>query len=297
MLLGAALAVVIGLSLGLLGGGGSILMLPMLVYVLEQDARVAIAGSLFVVGVTSLLGVVMHARQKRVVWPVGLLVGAGGMAGAFVGGRLAKHVPATVLLVAFAAMMLVTAVTMIRGRKAPGSSEKRALSKPAALALGAAVGLVAGMVGAGGGFLVVPALVLVGGLAMPEAVGTSLLVIAMQALAGFAGHASHVTLDLPLLAVIAGASLAGALAGVRLAKKVSPDTLRQAFGWLVLGMGTFVLGREVPLPASLGDLARPVFVGVVAATALTVGLVARRSAARRGGAPPGPPGSAHLKPA
>jgi uncharacterized membrane protein YfcA len=223
---------------------------------------------------------------------VGLLVGVGGMAGAFVGGRLAKYVPATVLLVAFAAMMLVTAVTMIRGRKGSGPSERRALSRPAALGLGAAVGLVAGMVGAGGGFLVVPALVLVGGLAMPEAVGTSLLVIAMQALAGFAGHASHVALDLELLALIAGASLMGALAGVKLSKRVRPDTLRQAFGWLVLAMGTFVLGREVPLPSALGSLARPLFVGAVAAAALTVGLFARRSAARRASAASAPPPAA-----
>ncbi|MCU0688061.1 MAG: sulfite exporter TauE/SafE family protein [Polyangiaceae bacterium] len=260
LVLAAALAAVIGVTLGLLGGGGSILTLPMLLYVLELEPRAAIASSLFVVGVTSLVGVVAHARAGRVRFRTGLPFGVAGMAGAFAGGQLAHHVPPTALLLGFAAMMILTAAAMLRGRGGPSAAPPRA-SLGKALGLGASVGLVSGLVGAGGGFLVVPALALFGGLAMPEAVGTSLLVIALQSLAGVAGHVTHVALDWPLLAALAGAAVVGSLVGTRLARHASPDVLRQAFGWLVLAMGAFVLtaqgGSSPPITPEPPSLRRP----------------------------------------
>jgi uncharacterized protein len=240
------LSLLIGLTLALLGGGGSILMLPMLVYIADFAAKPAIASSLLVIGTTSLVGIVAHARAGRVRWKVGALFGLAGMVGGYGGGRLAHFVPGSVLLIAFAVMMLVTSVAMLRGRKEPAAGVAHQLSLPKAIALGTTVGLVAGLVGAGGGFLVVPALVLFGGLAMPEAIATSLLVISMQSLAAFAGHISTTQLNWNLLAIVTGASVVGSLIGVRLVKHVQPAVLRKMFGWLVLVMGMFLLIKQVP---------------------------------------------------
>lgn len=250
--LAGALSLVIGVTLGLLGGGGSILTLPMLVYVMSVDAKPAIASSLFVVGVTSFVGTLGHARAGRVKWHVGGLFGISGMAGAFAGGKVAAFVPGTLLLLGFGAMMLLTSFAMIRGRREGADDGGRPVSVVKALALGASVGFVAGMVGAGGGFLVVPSLVLIGGLAMKEAVATSLLVITMQSVAGFAGHVTHVALDWPLLAVVTGAAVVGSLFGARLTKRFAPATLRKAFGWLVLAMGLFLLIKNLPFTRSIG---------------------------------------------
>lgn len=245
LLVGIILALLIGLTLGLLGGGGSILALPMLIYVLAVEPKDAIASSLLIVGTTSLVGVVAHARAGRVRWPIGLAFGVAGMAGAFVGGRLAHFIPSAALLVAFGVMMLATSAKMIGGGGAPAKRGANP-SLVRSLVMGAVVGLVAGMVGAGGGFLVVPALTIFAGLAMPEAVATSLLVIAMQSLAGFAGHAAHAHVPWDLVGPVAGATVGGSLVGVALAKRFKPDTLRKAFGWLVLAMGIFVVVKQLP---------------------------------------------------
>jgi len=235
----------VGVSLGLLGGGGSILTVPILVYVAGVETKQAIAMSLFVVGATSLAGVLPHARAGRVRWRTGLLFGGAGMAGAFAGGRLAAYIPGGVLLAAFAVMMAVTALAMLRGRPAPtGGHTERPLSR--ILAEGVTVGLVTGLVGAGGGFLVVPALVLLGGLSMPVAVGTSLLVIAMKSFAGLAGYLSSVQLDWPLTLAVTGAAVLGGVAGSRLADRIDPDRLRQAFAWFVLVMAAFMVTQEAP---------------------------------------------------
>jgi uncharacterized membrane protein YfcA len=263
----AILAGIIGILLGLLGGGGSILTLPMLVYVVKLDPKEAIASSLFVVGTTSIVGVIAHARAGRVVWRVGALFGVAGMAGAYLGGRLAHYVPSTVLLVMFAAMMLLTSMAMLRGRK-QGSTETRDVAVGKALVLGFFVGSISGLVGAGGGFLVVPALSILGGLPMPRAVATSLLVITMQSLSGFMGHVAHVSLHWPLLALVTSASIAGSLLGARLAKRANPDTLRKSFGWLVLAMGVFLLGKQLP-GGPLRDVGMPLAVlAVIVAAAV-----------------------------
>ncbi len=241
-----ALAVGIGVSLGLIGGGGSILAVPLLVYVAGLPATEAIAMSLLVVGITSGVGLIPHARAGRVRWRSGLLFGAAAMAGAYAGGRIAAVIPATVLLTGFALMMFGTAVMMIRGRRdAPHHPQPPERSAVRVAPYGAAVGLVAGLVGAGGGFLVVPALVLLGGLAMPAAVGTSLLVIALQSLAGFAGHLATTTVHWGLTAAVTAAAVGGGLLGARLVDRIWPDRLRRWFGWLLVAMATLVLGQQL----------------------------------------------------
>lgn len=244
LILAAALSSLIGLVLGMLGGGGAILTLPMLVYVVGLEPKAAIASSLFVVGATSLVGTSVHARAGAVRWKIGSIFGAAAMVGAYVGGRLAHFVPSTVLLVMFGTMMLVTATAMLRGRKA--SEEVRPMRLASALGLGGAVGIISGLVGAGGGFLIVPALTIFGGIAMREAIGTSLFVIALQSFAGFAGHVTHVHLDWTLLLTIAGAAMASSVVGARVGTKMSPTLLRQGFAWLVIAMGLFIFGKQLP---------------------------------------------------
>lgn len=246
LLLAAALSLVIGIVLGMLGGGGAILTLPMLVYVVNVEAKAAIATSLFVVGTTSVASTLMHARSRSVKWKVGAIFGAAAMSGAFAGGRLARFVPGTVLLVIFAGLMVATSIAMLRGRRTDESGERSDLAVGTAVVLGASVGLLSGLVGAGGGFLIVPALTLFGGLAIREAIGTSLFVIALQSFAGFAGHVGHVALDWPLVAAITVAAVAGAALGAAAGKKVPAATLRRAFAWLVLAMGLFMFAKELP---------------------------------------------------
>jgi hypothetical protein len=241
-----ALAVLVGVSLGLLGGGGSILTVPLLAYVAGMDAKQAIATSLLVVGVTSAVGAVSHARAGRVQWRTGLVFGVAGMAGAYAGGLLARFIPGTVLLIGFAVIMIATAIAMLRGRK-DLSSEIGPHPLPVVKIVleGLVVGLVTGLVGAGGGFLVVPALALLGGLPMPIAVGTSLVVIAMKSFAGLAGYMESVHINWGLAAAVTVAALFGALIGARLTAVVNPDALRKAFGWFVLAMSSVILGQEI----------------------------------------------------
>lgn len=244
--LAIGLAVFVGIALGLLGGGGSILTVPLLAYVAGMDAKAAIATSLLVVGVTSAIGAISHARAGRVQWRTGLIFGAAGMAGAYGGGLLARFIPGTVLLIGFAIMMIATAIAMLRGRKTvdTGATHHR-LPVPKIIAEGLTVGLVTGLVGAGGGFLVVPALALLGGLPMPIAVGTSLIVIAMKSFAGLAGYLTSVTINWPLALAVTAAAIAGTLIGARLTALINPDILRKAFGWFVLAMSSVILAQEI----------------------------------------------------
>jgi uncharacterized membrane protein YfcA len=246
-----ALALLVGVSLGLLGGGGSILTLPILRYALGIEAHVAIAASLFIVGVTSIAALFTHARAGRVRWATGAIFGAAGMLGAFLAGKVAPLIPAVVLLVAFALMMFATAWAMLRGRKAPVASAHATPMAPMrrhmlVVAEGLVVGVVTGLVGAGGGFLVVPALVLLGGLPMNVAVGTSLVVIAMKSLAGFAGFASEYAIPWDAVLPMSAAAVVGSIVGGRFATRIAPDTLRRGFGWFVVAMAFLVLGMEIP---------------------------------------------------
>ncbi|MEU7845835.1 sulfite exporter TauE/SafE family protein [Micromonospora parva] len=280
------LAVLIGVSLGLLGGGGSILAVPLLVYVADLPAKEAIATSLLVVGATSLVGVIPHARAHRVRWRTGLIFGLAGMTGAYAGGRLAGLIPAGILLTGFAVMMLATAVAMIRGRReVAGTAVPHELPVPRVILDGVVVGLVTGLVGAGGGFLVVPALALLGGLPMPIAVGTSLVVIAMKSFAGLAGYLASVDINWGLAATVSIAAVVGSLVGGRLTERIPADILRKAFGWFVVVMGVFVLGQQLP-----GDLRTRLLlwagVGVVAAITVTLTVLHTRRASGPTGSSP-----------
>ena len=239
-----ALAVVVGITLGVFGGGGSILTVPLLVYVAGLDTKPAIATSLVVVGATAIGALVAHARAGRVQWRTGLVFGATAMVGAYAGGRIGPMVPDLVLLVGFALMMLATSVAMIRGRRErPSSEEHRQAPLLLVLVEGVVVGLVTGIVGAGGGFLVVPALVLLGGLPMATAVGTSLLVIAMKSFAALAGYLTAVQIDWGLAASVTALALVGSVIGGWLAGRIDPDRLRRGFGVFVLAMAVFVLAQ------------------------------------------------------
>lgn len=257
------LAVLVGISLGLLGGGGSILTVPLLAYVAGMEAKQAIATSLLVVGATSAVAAVSHARAGRVQWRTGLLFGVAGMAGAYGGGLLAHFIPGSLLLIGFAVMMIATAIAMLRGRKDIEVAPHQRIPVPKVIAEGLVVGLVTGLVGAGGGFLVVPALALLGGLPMPIAVGTSLVVIAMKSFAGFAGYLSSVTIDWKVALMVTAAAVVGALVGARLTALVNPDSLRKAFGWFVLAMSSVILAEEVHPVAGIAMAVLTVAAGIV----------------------------------
>ncbi|WP_211330453.1 sulfite exporter TauE/SafE family protein [Prauserella muralis] len=282
LLLTLAAALVVGLALGVLGGGGSILTVPILVYIAGIDAKQAIAMSLFVVAITSALGAISHARAGRVRWRTGLVFGAAGMAGAYGGGRLAAFLPGTWLLVGFGVMMVVTAAAMIRGRRGGGAGTVHGeLPVGRVVAEGVAVGAVTGLVGAGGGFLVVPALALLGGLPMTVAVGTSLVVISMKSFAGLAGYLASVQIDWPLALGVTAAAVAGSVVGGRLAGRIPETVLRKGFGWFVVVMGGFVLGQQVPANVWSFVADQPV-VWIAAAALAAAGTGAWLAVRRRG---------------
>lgn len=254
IIIGLLLAVVVGISLGLLGGGGSILAVPILTYVMGMDPKEAIASSLFIVGVTSVVGLLRHARARRVRWRTGLIFGLAAMAGAFTGGRIGGYIPGAVLMILFAIMMIAASTAMIRGPRggaAVSADERTPLPLVRVILQGAAIGFATGLVGAGGGFLVVPALHLLGGLPMAAAVATSLLVISMNSLAGLAGYSSAVRIQWPIVLAFTAVAVAGSFIGAALAGKIPGASLRRGFGFFVLAMGAIVLSQEVPQVISL----------------------------------------------
>lgn len=277
-----AATALVGVALGVLGGGGSILTVPILVYLAGLDAKQAIAMSLFVVGVTSAIGAIPHARSGRVRWRTGLVFGVTAMAGAYGGGRLAAFIPGGWLLAGFGVMMVTTASAMLR-RNHAAHAARRDLPILLVIAEGVVIGAVTGLVGAGGGFLVVPALVLLGGLPMPVAVGTSLVVIAMKSFAALAGYLSTVRIDWALAVAVTAAAVAGALVGGRVAGRIPEHVLRTSFGWFVVVMGTFVLTQQVP--AAWWPLAVAVAAGVP--TAVAIHRRARPRTDHHDGLPPG----------
>jgi uncharacterized membrane protein YfcA len=265
MLLAAVFAALIGLSLGLLGGGGSILTVPVFVYLLGFEAKEAIAASLAVVGITSLFGSAGHWRAGNVNLRVAAVFGAVAMTGSYLGARLAVFFSGAAQLTLFAGVMLLAAYFMLRPREvhpADGGAEAGVREMPLLLigAAGIAVGVLTGLVGVGGGFLVVPALVLLGRLPMKEAVGTSLLVIAMNSAAGFAGYRGQVGVRWEFLALFTAVAIAGILLGTHLVRRVPQHALRRAFGVFLLVMGGFVLyqNRGFLVPGSgTTDVAAP----------------------------------------
>lgn len=241
----ALLAGLMGMTLGLLGGGGSILAVPLLLYVASVPPKVAIATSLLVVGATSSACALQHARSGHVRWRTGLVFGSVAMVGAYIGGLLSVFVPGSVLLLLFAGMMVAAGVAMLRPSRV---AKRRAAPAPLwkIAAEGLVVGAFTGLVGAGGGFLVVPALVLLGGLDMRSAVGTSTLVITMKSFAGFAGHAAHVPIDWGLAATVTAFAVVGSVAGAQMLRRVDPARLKKAFGGFVFVMAGVIAVQQVP---------------------------------------------------
>lgn len=270
---GIALALLVGLSLGMLGGGGSILTLPILKYVFGLGTKEAITASLFVVGTTSAFGAISHARAGRVRWKTALVFGAAGMLGGGLGGLLLPYVPDAVLLYGFTAMMLLTAIAMLRGRK-----QLAAAAAPAKLPLvkifaeGIGVGVVTGLVGAGGGFLVVPALTLLGGLPMEVAVGTSLVVITMKQFAAFSMQLGSQPIDWTTTLAMSGMAVLGSFAGGRLVGAVSPEKLRRAFGWFVVAMAIYLTLKELPAAVQALPLYATLFVDHIGLTVTAIAL-------------------------
>lgn len=244
LLVGALLALLVGGVLGLLGAGGGILMMPILLYVVGFGQGQAVAGTLILVGATAALSLVVQIRRGRVDFRTGIPFGLAGMVGAFGGALVSPLVPGRLLIVLFGLLMLATSFSMIRGRRASTPSSA-SMPLPTTIGIGFGVGFLAGLLGAGGGFLIVPALALFGGLTMERAVGTSLLVIAMQSASGVVGHLLHVTLPWGSLGLLGLAMVLGSLGGLALAKRVSGDALKKQFGFLVLVVGLMVVAKEV----------------------------------------------------
>lgn len=237
-----ALSSVVGLALGAFGGGGSIMTVPVLVYVARLAPSAAVGMSLAIVGSTSLMASFAHHRRRPLRFRIALGFGGAGIATAFLGARLTHLVPERTLMLVFAVVMLFVGGWMLFRRRAVVSSPEAPRNPRvlyAALA-GAAVGGFTGFLGVGGGFLVVPALVAFTGLDMREAVGTSLLVIAINSIAGLLGHLGGERLDLRLAALFTALAIAGALVGERATRAVPVGKLRKGFALFVVAVGAAV---------------------------------------------------------
>lgn len=255
-LIGYILAAGVGITLGLFGGGGSILTVPILTYLMGIDAPEAIAASLIIVGITSAVSLIAHQRAKQVLWKIGLIFGVAGMMGAFFGGLLGGYLPAPVLMLLLAVMMVTTAIFMIRKRPIKagdrlentidqhGEPLHTELPYIRIIIDGVLVGFATGIVGAGGGFLIVPALTLLAGIPMAQAVGTSLLIIVMKSVAGAGGYLLTVQIDWPLVAIFSSIAIIGAFFGSRLAHRISDTKLRVGFGYFVVAVGILIAVQE-----------------------------------------------------
>jgi uncharacterized protein len=258
--IGAAL---IGLTLGLLGSGGSILTVPVLVYLAGEPAKAAIAESLAIVGAIALVGAVPYAVQRSVDWRSALFFGVPGVAGTYLGAALSAYVSAPLQLALFAVVMLLAAVLMLRGRPAPSEADPARRHAAALIAVeGLAVGIVTGLVGVGGGFLIVPALVLLGGLPMRLAVGTSLLIIAVKSFAGFWKYldvlaAEGLAVNWELIGLLTAIGIVGSFAGNLVSQRVPQRALRHGFAGFLIVMGAFILWQEGPAALGLKPEAPP----------------------------------------
>lgn len=243
-------ALFIGLSLGLLGSGGSILTVPTLVYLVGQHEKVAIAGSLAIVGSISVIGAIPYALQRRIDWQSVFLFGLPGMGGTYLGAYLARFISGTVQLLLFAAIMVLAGVMMLRPQQRedvphPPHPYWRIMLE------GLAVGVTTGLVGVGGGFLIVPALVLLGGLPMHVAVGTSLLIIALKSFSGFYEYLSvlaelDLELDWEVLGLFTVIGVGGGLVGNLIGTRLPQQTLRRVFVAFLFGIASYILWQNLP---------------------------------------------------
>jgi uncharacterized protein len=256
-LLAIPLGLLIGISLGALGGGGSILTVPALVYVIGESAGRATTGSLVIVGVTALTGTVGHARASRVRWARGLIFGVVGVGGSLLGSLLNKLVNPNVLLLAFAGLMLVAAAAMLHRQASSQQESTRPADKAPAekrltpgrvlvvVLAGTIVGFMTGFFGVGGGFVVVPALVLALGFGMRDAVGTSLLVIAINTVAALAARAGSATIDWSVVLPFTLVAMIGSLFGNTIASRVPAAALTRAFAALLVVLAMYVATRSI----------------------------------------------------
>ncbi len=266
-------ALLIGLSLGLLGSGGSILTVPVLVYLVGEPDKLAIAESLGIVALISLFGAIPYALRRKVDWRNVIFFGLPGMAGTYLGAFLSQFMSGTVQLILFAAVMLIAAVMMFRRSAAPEIEEPEPVESAydgggAATAVavrpatrtehalwkivleGSLVGILTGLVGVGGGFLIVPALVLLGGLSMHLAVGTSLFIIAFKSISGFVKYIdvladSGLRVNWDVVLLISAIGIAGSLIGSRLSARFSQEALKRGFAVFLVAMGVFILWQNV----------------------------------------------------
>lgn len=257
-LLGYFGAILVGLILGLIGGGGSILTLPILVYLLEVDAVMATGYSLFIIGATSLVGTFRNLKEKKIDFKIGIIFTIPALLILYLTRSIiVPAIPEVVLkigefelsksmaiMVLFAVVMLIASYSMIKGRQDKELEGK----KPKLLNLiivGIGVGLLSGLVGAGGGFIIIPALVFFAYLPMKNAVATSIFIIAINSLLGFTGDIGKYEIDWSFLLLFSGLSIVGIFLGIYLTKFVSGKQLKKGFGYFVLIMGTFIILREV----------------------------------------------------
>jgi len=264
-ILGYIGAIIMGLSLGLIGGGGSILTVPILVYLFAVDPVLATAYSLFIVGLTSLIGSFSHMRFGNIHWRTAIVFGIPSIIAVYATRAwLVPAIPDPIftlgatpvskaigILIFFALIMVAAAYSMIRKQKAPKGpnepvDEAISFNYPLILAEGVVVGMITGIVGAGGGFLIIPALVLLAKLPMKKAVGTSLIIIAAKSLIGFTGDLKgEEVIDWNFLLVFSAIAIVGIIAGSILSKRIPNEKLKPAFGWFVLAMGLYIITKEV----------------------------------------------------
>ena len=250
----------IGLALGLIGGGGSILTIPILVYLFSITPTIAISYSLFIVGFTSLLGAYNSYRKGLVNFKTVLLFGSSSITTVFIARKFIIPIIPDVffkfgsfevthslfVMVVFAILMLVASIPMIRNRKMV--EKVQAKENPFKLVMyGVLIGLVTGFLGSGGGFLLIPALVMLMKLPIKEAIGTSLLIIALNSLIGFLGDFGRHPIDWKFIVLITAIAIAGIFIGGYFNQKVNGDKLKKGFGWFVLGMGIYIIIKEVLL--------------------------------------------------
>jgi uncharacterized membrane protein YfcA len=261
-ILGYFLAVIVGISLGLIGSGGSILTVPILVYIMGVEPVLATAYSLFIVGTTALVGGVQNAMKKNVDFKTVLIFGLPSIVAVYATRMwLVPYIPKEIitlgsltitkpiaLMLLFAVVMVLAAVSMIKSKKKQTEAENAPMvySYPLILLEGTVVGVLTGLVGAGGGFLIIPALVLLARMPMKLAVGTSLFVIAAKSLIGFVGDLQgDQQIDWTLLSGFTLAAVVGIFVGIFLSKKIKGEKLKKAFGWFVLVMGIYIITKEL----------------------------------------------------
>lgn len=267
------LALFVGIGVGVLGSGGTVMSVPLLAYVAGMGAKQAIATAHLVVAVTSAVTIIPFLRVGRIQWRTGALLGGAGFVGAYIGGLLARFFSDTILLIGFAGIVILTGAAMLRPRQRIVDSEGHKPSVGVLISGGLAIGLVSGLVGAGGGVFVVPFLTLVGGVSVTYAVGTSLLVVTLNSFAGLGGYLAHVHLDARLATAFTAITVIGGQIGAHLHARVDPNVLRYAFGFLALAIAAVTVGKEIN-PAS--GFAVAALTGLAAAIAFVHARVARR---------------------